>query len=595
MQLRRFVGSKLNLPRVVLLCLSVIAFGLRITGARSSIAYIPDTQIVREAFDIAQQHSLRQAFDINLNNELKYPLTLPYYLVAIYGLIFVFGFVLRIFPNLATFVTFLFTQRETIHWIAVVSLAVITTTAVPLAYVVSRKLNRNHTGWLFAGLVAFDLLSVQMSHQARPHAPLAALAFMAVAVLCGFTVGKGSWVIALTATLMTALTFGVLQSGAVVFVPYGLAWLIRVVDSARAGRFWREAGLCAINVVILAGLTFLLYPPAFSEYPRLAYNIVTGSQRFDLGGGSHTFGSMDFGLQYVPAFASGFFGYQPLQTVFFPIALAVFVWKLRSQWRILAVGLPLPLINLMMWAIYYDSSPRFWATLALFNDLIFAYLLEELIVWSASFFKVGRWKVLTVAVVVAVVPAAVNAIRLVVVMSQPDTRTLASEWVEANTPTNSTIIGNFQMLELLPNQKSLQRQSLDYPGSLGTYGQWLLQQGPATYPAGPTFDIVDFGLYWQADQPEKLFKDLNIQYAIAQTSYSDLAIDQSLIKYVRQHGQAVEVFCPGWNIEAAYLPIDIYGWAWQEIWRVERPGPIVVIYQLDGVGQSSEAALACQR
>src|SRR5258708_20907482 len=349
---RRLDSLKLAFPKVALVCLTLVAFGLRIMGARSSIDYILDTQIMREAFDIGQKHSLRQAFDTNLNDELKYPLTLPYYLLGVYGLIFVVGFVFRNFPDLETFVTFLFTQREAVHLIAVLALAVITTTAIPMAFIVSRKLNRNHTGLLAAGLVAFDLLSVQMSHQARPHAPLAALAFTAVALLCSFTVSQGDWWKALAATLVTALTFGVLQSGAVVLVPYSLMWLIRLRDSLRTGRFWREAKLGLLNIIVLASLIFLLYPPVFTEYPWLAYSIATGSQQYTLVGDLPTFWRSYLAVQYVAAFVSGLFGYQPLQVVLFPLALALFVWNLRSQWRVLAVGLPLPLINLIMWGIY---------------------------------------------------------------------------------------------------------------------------------------------------------------------------------------------------------------------------------------------------
>jgi len=591
---RKSDGLKPAFPKVALVCLTLLAFGLRIIGARSSIAYIPDTQIIREALDLGQQHSLQQIFDINLNNELKYPLTLPYYLLGVYGLIFAVGFVFRIFPDLKTFITFLFTQRETIHLIAVLALAVITTAAVPVAFIVSKRLNRNHTGWLAAGLVAFDLLSVQMSHQARPHAPLAALAFITVVLLCSFTVSQGGWLNSLAATLLTALTFGTLQSGAVVLVPYGLAWLIRLSDAWRARRFWPEARIGILNLVALAGLLFLLYPPVFTEYPRFVYNIVTGSPQYTLGGGSHVFERSNFGLQYIPAFVSGWFGYQPLQVLLFPFALTLFIWDLRSQWRILVVGLPLPVINLIMWAIYYDNSPRFWATLALFNALLCAYLIEEVIVWSARTINLNQWRLVGAALLIVVMPAFINAIRLDVVMSQPDTRTLASEWVKVHIPANATVIGNFQMLELLPNQDSLRRQNLDYPGSLGTYAQWLLSQDAATYPPGPAFDIVDFGLYWFTHPSSSLIKDLKIQYVVAQTNSSDLTQDQALIAYTQQYGQPLQVFCPGLDVKSTYLPIDIYGWAWQEIWKVDRPGPIVIVYQLGNAQTAPPKTTVCQ-
>src|SRR5438093_7578521 len=90
----------------------------------------------------------------------------------------------------------------------------------------------------------------------------------------------------------------------------------------------------------------------------------------------------DFSLDNVPAFVSGLFGYQPLQVVLLLAAFPLFIWKLRTDWRVLAVGLPVPMINVIMWGLYSDSAPRFWATVALFDCVVCAYLIEQVIDWS---------------------------------------------------------------------------------------------------------------------------------------------------------------------------------------------------------------------
>ena len=69
------------------------------------------------------------------------------------------------------------------HLAAVLSLGVITAAVVPLLFVVTRRPHSAHRGWLAAGMGAFSLLMVHLSHQARPHASLAVFALASVALL----------------------------------------------------------------------------------------------------------------------------------------------------------------------------------------------------------------------------------------------------------------------------------------------------------------------------------------------------------------------------------------------------------------------------
>lgn len=107
---------------------------------------------------------------------------------------------------------------------------------------------------------------------------------------------------------------------------------------------------------------------------------------------------------------SALFGYQPLQVVLLLVAFPLFIWKLRTDWRVLAVGLPVPIINVIMWGLYFDNSPRFWATVALFDCVICAYLIEEVIDWSVGTFKLRKPVVVSVAMLIIVGPAALQAV-----------------------------------------------------------------------------------------------------------------------------------------------------------------------------------------
>jgi 4-amino-4-deoxy-L-arabinose transferase-like glycosyltransferase len=578
----------------LLVALTLFAFGLRVFGARSSIAYIPDTQIIRQALDLGQSFTTR-SFDINLGGELKYPQTLHFYLLFVYGLVFVGGLLSRQFSGLAGFTTFLFTQRETIHFISVLALGVLASAAVPLGFVTARKLNSQHTGWLAAGLVTVDLILVQFGHQARPHAVLATLSLASVFLLARLIKDRVHWSETVAATLVCALTIGTLQSGLLITIPFGLVWLIRLYDAWRLKTLRGAIVLLMINLVILVGLAFILYPPIFTEYSNLVRDLLFKNPTISLGGGIHTVAENLFGPQQIPRFINRFFGYQPLPAVFFLPALLYFIWTLRHQWRLLVVALSFPLANLIIWSNFFTAA-RYWGALSLFNDILCAYFIESLCISIAQPGRTTLTLNRALLFTAFVIPALIQVGRLDYVLAQPDTRTQASRWVQEHLPGGTALTANFQLLELTPDQISLQRQAQDYPRSLGTYYQWLLQQTDRTHPAGPAYNIVDYSLYWPDDvaQQHELTQRLNIKYAIVQTTLTFITVDTRLFDYAQKYGQPVAVFCPGSAWESNYLPNDVFALAWPAIWKVDNPGPITVIYQLQSEPNRLEPQLTCQ-
>ena len=570
-------------------------------GNRTAYYHTPDLNLIQEAVVIGNGLVRPDTPDVGSASgpayAQAYPLTLPYYLLGTYGLLFTFGFVAGVFSNPHALGTFLTTHRllPILPITSVLALTVVTGAAVPIAYVASRKLNPAHTGWLAAGFVAFDLLLIHLSHQPRPHAPLATFSFVAVVLLVRLAVIQGGWQGGVAATIASGLTIGVLQSGAVILLPYGLAWLIRLFDAARDGRFRREFAWCATDTMLLAGLVWLLYPGAVGEYLRFARDIVAGSPSYSLGDGVHTFSRSDFSLANVPAFASGLFGYQPLQIALLPVAFPVFIWKLRTHWRILAVGLPLPMINVLMWGLYADDAPRFWATVALFNCFVCAYLVEEVIHLTVRTFHLRKPVWVGVAMLIIVGPTALQATRLVLVLCRTDTRSLAERWIMTNVPANSALIDGIESSTLLPNQASLRQQNTDHPGSLDSYRESLLQRSGADYPRGPAFDMVDLALYWSDDPlaQARLVENRKVEYVVGDVEDSTGAGAGSLLDYARQYGQAVKTFCPG-RLDDFSLPGHIERGAWWRIWAVNRPGPMVVVYRLGHGRQNPPPASMCR-
>ncbi len=564
---------------LALAALMALAYALRVFGAKSSIAYIPDTQIVREAMDIGQTLAARRAFDVNMGEAPKYPLTLPYYLLGIYGLVFVWGLISGATSSLSEFTTFLFTQRETIHYVSVLALNVISVAVVPAAYFAARALNSRHAGWLAAIFATFDLLMVHFSHHVRPHAPMATLSFLSIVLLV--RVGRGGgrlWTLA--ASVMCALTIGALQNGILVLVPLAIAWGIRLYDARRNKSLRREIGLLLVNAALTLALAWLLYPQLFAEYLSVASYLLFGGSYY-LGGGAHELPTAVFRLSNIPTFLNLLFGYEPLLSLLLPLALPYFLWQKRADWRMLAIALPFPVISAIFWSLYTFNLPRYYLTFASFLIALGAYFLEDIILWLTA-----RWSwAKAVSILLLTAPLAALALRFDWVTDQVDTRSLASRWIESNLPDGATLIANFQLLELTPTQASLVRQNADYPGSLGTYNQWLLGQPLENFQAGPAYDIVEYSYYWPRDdeeQQKQVAAKYAIEYAAVESYTAQLTDALAVPRYAQRYGTPVEIFCPGSGISGAYLPIDIYdGWAWRDIWQADRPGPIIVIFKLD--------------
>ncbi len=558
----------------ILVVLTLLAYSLRVIGARSSIAYIPDTQIVREAFDLGQRIANIAHYNIGLQGE-KYPLGLPWFLLSIYGVIFVFDLATGQISSLTGFENLLFTNRVGMHQIAVLGLGVIAAAIVPVLFVISRRINSAHRGWLAAGMGAFSLLLVQFSHQARPHAALATFALLSVALLVAAACGAGKkWAVA--ATICSAMTIGTLQNGIVILLPFMLAWLFRIHGAKRRmPALWEGA----LNGALLLVLILPLYPDVFHDYGGILIGIISGHESaFTLGAGSHMLNLEMFSLANVPVFLENVFDYQPLLLAAVPAALVYFVWSLRNRVRVLVVGMAFPLVQLTVWATFVDSYARITMILTPFFIVLVAYGLEDILFTIRDPQRSRRLYALVCVLVL--LPMLVTALRFDLVTAQTDTRTQASQWVDENLPENSVILVNFQALELIPTKESVEIQQQEYPGSLGTYDQWLLNQDYSADPSlHPAFDIING--YLMPERMPALLEERKVEYLLITTSQAEITKESDpLAEYAQEHGALVRAFCPAHNVNRLFLPEEIQTLAVRYLWEVDRPGPIVLLFRL---------------
>ncbi len=325
---------------VMLVSLTIIAYVLRTISAHSSVAYFTDTQIVRQAFQLGEMLS---SGSLAGTESFKYPLTLSVYLLLAYGAVFIISLVTGTAHSISDFAMLAVTQREMMHLIAVYTLGLINAGAVPITFVLAKRLNGLHRGWITAALVTFNLLLIQFGSQPRPHVPLGTLWLLTILLLLLSVSEERRRALTLGATILTALTIGTLQNGLVILVPYLAAWMIHAAhwrnQESRSAWFIPET---IGNLVMLTVAVLILYPGIVTDFGDLVLSLITNSSQIQLAGGTHNVNVEGFRLSAILGNIEQLWNYEPLLTMGALAALPFVVWRLRNRPGTLAILLPFP-------------------------------------------------------------------------------------------------------------------------------------------------------------------------------------------------------------------------------------------------------------
>ncbi len=570
-----------NTPLLLLAALLCFAYALRVTGTESSVIFSHDPQLVRQSMAVGQSLLNSNEYSTGFEAGFKYPLTLTYFLTGLYGLFFLVGRAIGEFETAIAFQDYVFMHRAFIYSLAVYGLNLIAVTLIPVIFFAQRSLNASHKGWLAVCLAATNLLLVQFAHQPRPHVPFATIAFIATVLLTLVACRIGGRKLFYISSIASALTVGTLQSGLLIGMPVVLMLYLR--PYAESKYLWKE--LFSFHtiafILIFISLSLALYPGLAGEVTAFAANFVNrGASTVQFGNDTHAFSTSMLSPAYIPQFMDRVKSYHPILAPALPIALVYFVWAFRRRVKFLLVALSFPLLNLFVWSHFQGTFPRITAVLTPFMIFVYAFVVEDLI--QIIMLKRVLPEHLRIALVILLVlPSLACSIRLVYVMSQKDTRTMATEWVNENLPEGSSILLNFQLLTLLPTQSAILRQQSHFPETVGTYWNWLSDQADSLDTA-PSFDIYN-KQYWysRADSavPSVFLANADIRYILVQ-SYVSNPNDDTMIAYAQENGRKIKEFCPAFAVPVAELPEDMFYFAWRQIWQLQRPGPFIALYDL---------------
>ncbi len=136
--------------------------------------------------------------------------------------------------------------------------ALLSLLGIPATYWLARRFLPRGPALLAAFLSATSLLTLLLAQQARPHAPAAVFALLAVVAALRLA-RKPDWISCSLAGIALGLSIGVLQSGVAAALPVAAAWFWRDRERKGAAQRW----LAPLWIALLAGgIAYTLYPHA---------------------------------------------------------------------------------------------------------------------------------------------------------------------------------------------------------------------------------------------------------------------------------------------------------------------------------------------
>lgn len=350
-------------------------------------------------------------------------------------------------------------------------IALLSTLVVPATFFLTRRFVGAGASLLAAGLVATSLLHIVGSGQARPHAALAS--FIALALLAMLAMRlHGRWGWCLLSGLGAAVAIGTLHSGVLLLPALVTAYLLRVRATGEGQRWGR-----LLLMLALPGLAVLwLYPLEADTVDNFTLRIL---QFFH-------------GVSFDDA-ADYLWSADPVLTVLAGIGLLVGWRALRrataANRRDVCVLAAFAVPYAISVGLFHDTQARYLLPLLPILALLAAATAGAIQARLARIVG-GAPGWIIVAVLVLALPTWATA-RLARLRSDPDTLTLAAQWLERNvSPTGGLILVAPGLS--LPLANSTQAMKIHTQMDVPWRTPWLRyqEQVPVHAEALPTWTLV---------------------------------------------------------------------------------------------------------
>jgi len=538
--------------------------------------YVPDTHMVRSALGMAQDKNPVPP----VGKYSTYPNLVPYALLPLYASHFALGLSSERWANTQSYGHHILEHPEEVHRIArwlMVALGSLTTLAIFFA---ARAMGLREGAWIAAFLVATGLMHMHFSVQERPW--VAMVAFTALATWpAALHAAGGRRRYLLLSGAAAALAASCHQSGLLALAIPGLAWASSPLNwSSELFYRLRWGTMC---VLLFLGITLVLGYPSYLVHGMPTADQTIGADTADASVGGQ---SINFGRRWesFPRLALAFFGYEP---VILLLGLAGLVPFLRRR-----AALPAGIYALGWGAFFMTHSSdhvRYLLPLAVLLALPAGLCAESL--WR-------RGPAARVALCLLALVPLVQAWRLGSLLSRDDTRVEGEALLAEMPPGAFVAIDRYgplteqdvTSLELLASLRERTGSEL-YTREARRYQ--ALREGLGVEPGHRALYVHDVfemderaaavrlrvGLEDLGETPGEALRRLGVTHLLLVNRLRPGSEENLLAPLVAgQDPQRVIGPASGAEVEAR-LPMELE-FPLTSLWRLERPGPWMGLYEL---------------
>ncbi len=369
--------------------------------------------------------------------------TLMYFIFFEYGLIFAFGWLFGLFQTPMDFAGLFIADPTIFYLTGRITIALLGTATVYLIYRIGRNMYSERAGLLAAVFYAFSYMAVGIDHFVFPDGPLTF--FCVLGMLLFYRIMKeGGMKIYLLSGLLIGAAIGTKYNAGAMLVPLVVAHLYRVRLEGRSWLHIIDRNILIAGFMIIAGFA-ITCPFCFIDFKTFYEGLV-----FQFGRVSSGSFSTDVDNAYI------FYLMQALP-VSAGIGLAVvsvagvFFAAMRRRPEDVLVG------SFIMFYYLYMGSWKVGVEKYILPILPFLMLFAAMLIDRLSRgFHMGQMALSRTLVVIALLLIAqpfAESVRSDYILTTPDTRTQAKEWIENNIPQDSRIAidaGNFDVGKLSP-------------------------------------------------------------------------------------------------------------------------------------------------
>jgi hypothetical protein len=559
------------LPWIAILA---IAIGLRVYGLRYGLpaVYNPDeVAIMSRALAFAKR-------DLNPHN-FVYPSFYFYLLFAWEGLTMAAAVAAREVQSLAAFQREFFLDPTRVFVAGRVLTAILGTATVLATGALTSRVAGPTAGLVAALVLAVSPLHVLNSHYVKHDVPvtllivLACLAYEELWHEPRIDRDSTKWVI--IAGAVTGLAFSTHYY--TIFLAVPLAW-----SAARPAYSTRDAMRRIAIAGIVSGIVFFLGSPFILAEPAIALRDMQANRRIVLDRAAGELGYVASASRYVILLLRDAVGIPAAV-----LALVGLGYGLRRQPITTLRLVAFPMLFLLFVFSTYPAS-RYLVPLTPFLALFAGVAVAE---WGK---RGSALRPLAIAaVVICAGVAALECVRTDRFIRQADTRTLAREFIEREVPPGSTILTQPYSVPLEPTAASI-REALAVSGKeMPTKTKLQIERVP--YPA-PAFRLIYLGYGLDAD---KLYFPLaqlqspdlrsvldgeHVAFVVLKRYNTDAPATLPLMDVLVRQGRRIAVFAPYRGNAAGAVEPFLHNTDARITAALERPGPTVEIWQLNGSG-----------